>query len=144
MLADAKASLASLAADHPGLPLAAVGFCWGGLYAALLAGGPAPAVSAAALLHPSLLTKADVDALAAPTLVVLNGNDGQVPDAFREEIRAALAARAPRLASDVLFFPDQEHGFTLRGDASDPGVAAAAQRAFEGAVGWLGEHASKA
>ena len=41
-------------------------FCWGGLYAVLLAQGQTPKVSAAVVYHGSLLTAADVEAVTAP------------------------------------------------------------------------------
>ena len=37
-------------------------------------------------------------------------------------------------------FPEQEHGWTSRGDASDPAVAAAIKDAMTEAVGYLKEH----
>lgn len=41
-------------------------FCWGGLYAVLLAQGQNPKVSAAVVYHGSLITPADVEAVTAP------------------------------------------------------------------------------
>ena len=37
-------------------------------------------------------------------------------------------------------FPEQEHGWTSRGDASDPAVAAAIKDAMTEAFGYLKEH----
>jgi dienelactone hydrolase len=41
-------------------------FCWGGLYAVLLAQGQTPKVSAAGVYHGSSITPADVEAVTAP------------------------------------------------------------------------------
>ena len=42
------------------------GFCWGGLYTALLSAGKAPGVDAAVAFHASLLTPAEIDAVKGP------------------------------------------------------------------------------
>ena len=110
----------------------AIGFCWGGLYAALLAGGPTPAVGAAVLLHPSLLTQADVDAIEAPTLFLVNGQDAQVPDAFRAAIEATLKSKP---TSALHYYPDARHGHTLRADPTPDSADA-----FKRTVAWLKDH----
>lgn len=127
------------------LPVSAVGFCWGALYATLLAGGPSPVVASAALLHPSLLTLDDFKAVeAAPLLVLFTANDQQVSDSFRAEIEGVLDAKngekKPLTAHH--FYADQAHGFSLRGDDTDPKVAAAAEDAFARTAAWLKEYGS--
>lgn len=125
------------------LPVSAVGFCWGALYATLLAGGPKPSVASAALLHPSLLTLPDFEAVqAAPLLVLFTANDQQVSDAFRAEIVQVLDAKnkEKKPATAHHFYSDQAHGFSLRGDDTDAKVAAAAGDAFDRTAAWLKEH----
>lgn len=141
VMADAVAATEHAKQAWPGVPVSAVGFCWGGLYAALLAGGDEPAVAAAALLHPSLLTKVDVDAIARPVFVGTNGEDQQVSDAFRAEIAAALSSK--RFPTATQHWEAMRHGWTLRGDDTDPAIKTAAEDAFERAAGWLAVHGAK-
>ena len=141
VMPDAEAAAAYARAAYQGLPVSAAGFCWGGLYVALLAGGDAPLIDAGVMLHPSLLAPADVAAIARPVFVGTNGEDQQVPDAFREEIKLSLASKPFPTATQ--HWEDMRHGWTLRGDDKDPAIAAAAEEAFERAAGWLGVHGSK-
>lgn len=110
----------------------AVGFCWGGLYATLLAGAPAPSITTAVLAHPSLLSMEDVHNIdaASRVLFLTNGEDAQVPDALRGEIVAALASSKPACA--LHHYPDARHGHTLRADPT-----ADSADAFERTVAWL-------
>ena len=139
-----KEAAKKFSAETP-LPVSAVGFCWGALYATLLAGGPNPAVASAALLHPSLLTLGDFEAVeAAPLLVLFTANDQQVSDSFRAEIVKVLDAKneVKKPATAHHFYSDQAHGFSLRGDDTDPKVAAASGDAFDRTAAWLKEHGS--
>ena len=138
VLKDAEATIAWAKEKYPGVPVSAVGFCWGGLYTALLAGGDKPAIASCVLLHPSLLTAADVAAIGAPVFVGTNGEDQQVSDAFRAEIEATLAAKPFPTATQ--HWEDMRHGWTLRGDDKDPAIAAAAGEAFDRAAGWFEVH----
>ena len=111
-----------------------VGFCWGGLYATLLAGGDDPPATTAVLLHPSLLSIGDVQAINAKSAVLFltNGEDAQVPDALRAQIVEALKTKP---ASSLHHYPDARHGHTLRADPS-----ADSADAFKRTVAWLKEH----
>ena len=98
-----------------------------------------------ALLHPSLLTLGDFEAVeAAPLLVLFTANDQQVSDSFRAEIVKVLDAKneVKKPATAHHFYSDQAHGFSLRGDDTDPKVAAAAGDAFDRTAAWLKEHGS--
>ena len=141
VMQDALGAVAFAAEEWPGVPVSAVGFCWGGLYVALLAGGESPAIAAGALLHPSLLTSEDVAGIARPVFVATNGEDQQVSDAFRAEIQSILATKPFPTATQ--HWEEMRHGWTLRGDESDPAIATAAEDAFERAAGWLGVHGTK-
>lgn len=111
----------------------AVGFCWGGLYATLLAGAPAPSVTTAVLLHPSLLSIEDVKNIDAKSAVLFltNGEDQQVPDALRAEIATVLEGKP---ASALHHYPDARHGHTLRADPTPDSADA-----FKRTVQWLKE-----
>jgi dienelactone hydrolase len=141
VLADTDGVLTYAKGKWPGLPISAVGFCWGGLYAGLLAGGDAPRVAAAALLHPSLMTLEDVAAIARPTFVATNGEDQQVSDEFRAQIHALLAAKPFPTAAQ--HWEAMRHGWTLRGDEQDPVIAAAAEEAFNRVADWFTVHGAK-
>ena len=118
VLAQAREVVAAAKQEFGAESAAALGFCWGGLYAALLAGGPSPDVAAAVLAHPSLLTQADVDGLRAPTLFLVNGDDAQVPDAFRAAIAGALEGKP---GSEMVYYPDARHGARGRGGGGGGG-----------------------
>ena len=140
-----KAAAAKFSPDpSKPLPVSVVGFCWGALYATLLAGGPKPEVASVALLHPSLLTLEEFEAVEAPTLVLFTANDSQVSDSFRAEIIEVLYAKNKEKKPPTAhrYYDDQAHGFSLRGDDTDPKVAAAAGDAFDRTAAWLKEHGS--
>ena len=130
--ADADKMVAAIKREYNATAVHTVGFCWGGLYAALLAGGAAPAVTAAVLLHPSLLTQADVDGISAPTLFLTNGEDQQVSDEFRAAIVEALKNKPN---SELHHYPSARHGHTLRADPTEDSADA-----FKRTVAWLKAH----
>lgn len=146
VLPEAKAVVEEIAKkfSKTPLPVSAVGFCWGALYATLLAGGPNPSVASAALLHPSLLTLKEFKEVEAPVLVLFTADDQQVSDEFRAEIVEVLDAKSEekKPATAHHYYSDQAHGFSLRGDDTDEKVAAAAGDAFERTAAWLREHGS--
>ena len=84
------------------------------------------------LLHPSQLTLADVQALTAPTLFLVNGKDPHVPDAFRAQILDVLKSKP---ASALHYYPDSRHGHTLRSDPTPDSADA-----FRRTAAWLKEH----
>jgi dienelactone hydrolase len=131
VMADADKIIAGMKKEFNATSVKAIGFCWGGLFAALLA-GPKPAVSAAVLLHPSLLTQADVDGITAPVLFLTNGEDQQVSDEFRAAIIETLKSKP---SSSLHHYPDARHGHTLRADPT-----ADSADAFKRTVAWLKEH----
>lgn len=136
VLADAEKVVAAAKKQFNVTRVSAIGFCWGGRIAALLAGGNAtapPAVDAAVLLHPSQLTLADVEAIGAPTLFLVNGQDRNLPDGLRAQIESVLKTSKP--TSALHFYPDARHGHTLRADVSPDSADA-----FRRTVAWLREH----
>ena len=127
----------------PLLPVSAVGFCWGGLYATLLSGGsPRPAVASSVLLHPSLLKLEEFKGVSAPMLALFTGEDAQVPDKFRAEIIDVLGEKKAKEGIDTgyHYYEEQRHGFSLRGDDTDPAVSKAATDAFERTKEWIKKH----
>lgn len=124
---------------------------------------PRLAIDAAVACHPSLLELPEMAAAAAPVLYVCAATDNlftpaAVASAKRMgEERAQAAAAAGGAAGpaaggagaaasasgantapvSVIEYPGTRHGFAVRGDDAEPGVAAARQKAFDDAVAFL-------
>ena len=99
-----------------GLPVAAVGHCFGGLAVLELARSGAD-VRAVASVHGGLATKAPASAIAARILICTGAAD---PHA-NGEMRAAICAELEAAGADwqMLVLGGARHGFTLPGDAYD-------------------------
>lgn len=156
VIEEAREKLSPEGSSKP-LPVSAVGFCWGGLYATLLAGkresdgkdsenASAAAVASAVLLHPSLLTLDEFKSVEAPMLVLFTGEDAQVPDKFRAEITQVLdeKKRSAKTDTSYHYYEEQRHGFSLRGDDTDAKIAKAATDALERTAAWIKEHGTAA
>lgn len=117
----------------------ATGYCFGARYVFDLAFEHAIHVSVVA--HPSLLQVEDLEkytkTATAPLLINSCEVDGQFP--------AEKQARADELFGDGKFAPGYErkywdgctHGFSVRGDMSDPKVKAGKEGAFKASVEWF-------
>lgn len=142
VLSESDAVLADIKKAFPSVKKIGVqGFCWGGLYSVLLAGQPA--VDAAGVFHGSLLKASDVAAVKVPIKFLQSDPtlDGQIGPELYKQIDGVLAAkRASGLDASIKSFPKQGHGFSLRGDASDPAVARAANAAFDEGLAFLNKH----
>jgi hypothetical protein len=81
-------------------------FCWGGLYAVLLAQGQTPKVSAAGVYHGSSITPADVEAVTAPINFQQSDPalDRQIPSELYKQVRPAVAAT---FLSDLVHCPQR-------------------------------------
>jgi dienelactone hydrolase len=122
--------------------IGAQGFCWGGLYAVLLASGSPPAVNASVVYHGSLLTAADVAAVSAPIMFQQADPalDGQINATLYKEIQRVLAAKtAAGLPTSIKAYPGMKHGFAMRG-GSEAAVTAAANTAFTEGAAFLSKH----
>lgn len=140
----ASAGLATLReAAGPSAPLAAVGYCFGGLAALTLAREGAP-IAAAVSIHGTLSTvsPARPGALTARILACHGAADPHVPlsqvNAFASEMEAAAADW------QLLMLGNAQHGFTHTHAApgATPGVAyneAADQRSFAAAATFLAD-----
>ncbi|KAK9843643.1 hypothetical protein WJX81_000820 [Elliptochloris bilobata] len=129
-LPEAKAVVKALREEHGASAVGAQGFCWGGKYAALLLAGP-DGTDAGVISHGSLLSEQDIKAIERPVWFQFSDNDKQIPKDFRLQIEEMLKTK-PGCGSK--FYEGQEHGWTMRGDEKDSGVAAAAADAFKGAL----------
>lgn len=126
----------------------AIGFCWGGRYAILAAhkefsSGEGKGVDAAFACHPSLVAiPADFDPVGVPLALALGDKDsllgekevGQVKE-LMEKKRAG--EQGERCESEVRIYPDQVHGFALRGDWSDEKDKKAMDEAEKQGIEWF-------
>lgn len=95
----------------PGAKMGAVGFCFGGPYAVLLA--KAGLVDACVGVHPSgLAVPADLEGLTAPASFALSEHDHMITPAVAEKMKAALPA------AGITWYMGVSHGFAVRGPPS--------------------------
>lgn len=130
------AELDAICADLKGLgitKLGTEGFCWGGLYSAILA--KTGQVDSAIIAHGSFITKEDVEAIAKPTLWLCASNDMMITPEFLKEIESVMATKP--FPSLIKVYPNTEHGFSVRGDKSDPYISQMATDALDAAIAWL-------
>jgi carboxymethylenebutenolidase len=125
--------------------LAITGFCWGGravwLYAAHTDRVKAGAAWYGQLLHPTneLRTKTALDvadSLRFPVLGLYGGKDAGIPLEQVEAMRAAL--RAARSPSEIVVYPDGQHGFNA--DYRPSYNEAAAKDAWRRMLDWFQKH----
>lgn len=97
--------------------IGAVGFCWGGRYAILFTHeGADPYVDAAVALHPSFLSiPEEIEKIEKPVCIQVGDSDDILKTADVEKIRE-IFKRKPQCELEM--YPDQVHGFSVRGDLS--------------------------
>ena len=129
-LAAVRAARAWASANGTG-KLGVVGYCFGGGFAAKVAGAAAAAagagVDAAALVHPAGLGSKDFEDLSVPTLWCLAEHDPSFTDASVAAAKAALAKKPASLQGKFIVYTGASvrHGFAVRGP---PSAAAARER----------------
>lgn len=113
----------------------AVGFCWGGRYAILLAGEGADAAYAC---HPSLTGIPDYEAVNKPLALAVGEKDSMLDMETVERIKEALEKRdAP---TEVRVYEDQVHGFTIRGDWSSDKDQKAMDDSLKQGIAWFDKY----
>ncbi|KFY08354.1 hypothetical protein V492_06296, partial [Pseudogymnoascus sp. VKM F-4246] len=134
----------------------AIGYCFGGRYVMrLLAAGK---IEAGVVNHPSFFTLDEVSALGRPSVdkakdEEAGGNNVKVwkplaifaaetDDIFPEEKRRATEDRLKEggVTWMCTTYSGTEHGFSVRGDLSDPVVKFARDSALDGAIKWFNEY----
>ena len=120
---DATVDWAKKSGKVDGDRVGVVGFCWGGrivwLYAAHNGPGGAPKAGAAfygplSNATNALQTRTALDLgskLHAPVLGFYGGLDSHIPVGQVELMRKELAANPKKLASEIIVYPDAQHGF---------------------------------
>ncbi|BDA43921.1 Carboxymethylenebutenolidase homolog [Coccomyxa sp. Obi] len=114
----------------------AEGFCWGGCYTVLLLGSGD--IDAGVVAHGSLIQLEDVEAIQKPILFLYSANDRQIPDELREKFQGVLKTKS--FPAEGVYYPNQEHGWSLRGDDKDEKVAVDARDAYARALAWFQKH----
>lgn len=141
---DAAAVLRDLKALYPSIAkTGAYGFCWGGRYATVAAGGSpdAPgAADAAVAYHASLVAPDEFAAVARPILFVNAADDplfNATAVAGAEAARARNAKRRPPVAVQIKSYEGVKHGFAVRAAPDDAVATAAAESAFQDGAAFL-------
>lgn len=88
--------------------------------------------------HPSLLDKAEVDAVGVPVQILSPEHDQM----YTEELKAYTNKVIPSLGLeyDYQYFPALAHGFAARGDPKDAAQKKGLERAKNAVVQWFNEH----
>ncbi|KAH5457564.1 hypothetical protein HBI30_064600 [Parastagonospora nodorum] len=114
----------------------AMGFCYGGWACFKLAADPS-LIDAVSTAHPSLLDKAEIDAVKVPVQVLSPENDF----AYTEELKKYTLDTLPKTGVqwEYIYFPGLTHGFAARGDPSDKNQKDGLERAKRIVVNWFTE-----
>lgn len=134
---DVLAVVEDLKQRHGISSVGVVGFCWGGLFAGLLAGHQG-CVAASVIIHGSFLTEKVVEDLLVPTLFLCAENDSVMPADMRQKIEGILASKS--FATGLKTYPGTHHGFAVRGDLSKKLIAEGAADAVKQTVAFLKLH----
>lgn len=133
--ADLEAAVDELSRRLPGLPLEAVGFCFGGGMTWLLLASGEPRLATAVPFYGPLPEGADFSGSRAAVLAIYAEKDQRV-NATRDAATAALERAG--LTHEVVTFPGADHAFfNDTGPRYDPAAAAEAYRMV---LEWFGQH----
>ena len=131
----AEAAIAALrAAGHA--RVGAIGYCFGGRYAALAAA--AGLVDAYAVAHPSFTAPADYAALRQPALFALAETDMAFPAEAAAEVEKALLGAG--VAAEFRRYPGTTHGFAVRPPPENAQALAARDDAAGAAGAFFAKH----
>ncbi|KAK9809229.1 hypothetical protein WJX72_011712 [[Myrmecia] bisecta] len=128
--------LAGLTNEYGIKTVSAIGFCWGGQFAAHLAAQEK--INAAVIPHGSFITDELVESIKKPVLFLCPEKDFVMSAEQRGKIKQILAKKS--FDHDVVTYEDMEHGFSLRGNDKDEKVAKAAADAFDRGLKFFKTH----
>ncbi|KZV88944.1 dienelactone hydrolase [Exidia glandulosa HHB12029] len=115
--------------------IGAIGFCWGGRYAMLLAADGS--VEAIVANHPSMVSlPAEAEAIKKPVQINIGDKDAMVDEAGIKTFQEVLAKKTD-VPSEVNVFPGAVHGFTVRGDTESPEERERKEKATQNAIAWF-------
>lgn len=135
LVADLKAGLAELSRRHPGVPQAAMGFCFGGGMVWRLLDDGAPELAAAVPFYGPVPQNATFDGNRAAVLAVYAEKDQRV-NATRDAAEAALIAAG--LTHEIVTVPGADHAFF--NDTSPRFDPAAAAQMYRRVLDWYATH----
>lgn len=135
MVADLRAGLAELGRRHPGLPLAAMGFCFGGGMVWQLLDAGAPTLAAAVPFYGPVPENPTFDGDRAAVLAIFAEKDSRV-NAGRD--RAAQALTVARLPREIVTVPGVDHAFF--NDTGPRFNEAAATATYARVLAWFKAH----
>lgn len=111
----------------------ATGYCFGAKYAVRLLGSGF--VQAAAIFHPSFVAIEEVRAIKGPLYIGASEVDHIFPAELRRQTEDALLEIKAQYR--LTLNHGVEHGFSVRGDITDPWIKYAKERVFADAVDWF-------
>ena len=121
--------------------IGAIGFCWGGRYAILEAhpsegtGG----VDAAFACHPALVSiPSDFEPVTKPLSIAIGDHDSLLDTASIDKIKEVLEKK--NVPQEVKVYPDQIHGFALRGDWSSEKDKQSMDESEKQGISWFNTH----
>lgn len=116
--------------------IGAVGYCFGAKYVARFSAA-GKGIDAAAFAHPSFVDAEELKAMTAPLTIAAAETDEIFPVEKRHETEAIL--KDMKIPYQISLYSDVEHGFSVRGDVSNPRVKFAKEAAFLQHVQWFDE-----
>ncbi|PWY93487.1 dienelactone hydrolase family protein [Aspergillus sclerotioniger CBS 115572] len=125
------------------LPIAAAGFCWGGLHTVYLAHGEEvdgkPLINAGFTGHPSnLAIPGDIEKIKIPVSFAMAELDNMVPLPQIKQIEGVLDKNGG--VGEVKIYYGAGHGFCVRADVMVKNVGAQAGDAEDQAIEWFNRH----
>ena len=123
---------------HSHSKVAAIGYCFGGWACFRLAAKGQNLVDAISTAHPSLLEKAEIDAVGVPTQIIAPEFDHVLTAELKEYCNKTIPTLEIPYQYD--FYPGLNHGFAVKGDIKDPKQKLGLERANNAIVSWFKEN----
>lgn len=133
-----SAAAIALKKDHGFKTVGAIGFCYGGWAVFQLGAKSNPLVDCISMAHPSLVDKAEVEAVGVPTQILAPETDPQLTPEMKDFCNKTIPSLG--LEYDYQYFPGLVHGFATRGDMNNPVQKKGLERAKNAAVHWFQTH----
>ncbi|XAR54618.1 Lysozyme [Bertholletia excelsa] len=114
--------------------IGAAGFCWGGKVVVELAKNAY--IQAGVMLHPSLVTLEDIQAVKVPISILAAEVDNISPPELIKQFEQALNAK-PQVDSFVKIFLGVAHGWTVRYDNQDQVAVKSAEESHKDMLDWF-------